>query len=206
MRRKGDSKFIKVYQSTRKLLHLHPSLLCQLVIFIVVNMYIRPACFEDLPVIVAIYNASIPGRLATADTEPVTVAARGTWFHDHSPERRPLLVAEDERGIAGWLSFRSFYGRPAYHATVELGYYVAPDRQRQGVGRLLLNEAVSRSSRLKVRTLLAFVFGHNAPSLRLLKQSGFSQWGLLPAVAEMEGREYDVLIMGRRVVAAGDGQ
>lgn len=168
-------------------------------------MQIRHACDEDLPAIVAIYNASIPGRLATADTEPVTVTAREPWFRDHVPERRPLLVAEDGQGIAGWLSFRSFYGRPAYHATVELGYYVAPDRQRQGVGWLLLNEAVSRAPRLAVRTLLAFVFGHNAPSVRLLEKFGFAQWGLLPAVAELDGREYDVLIMGRRVVAAGSG-
>ncbi len=168
------------------------------------NMHIRYATHQDLPDIVAIYNASIAGRMATADTQPVTVAARETWFRDHDPERRPLLVAEDARGIAGWLSVRSFYGRPAYHATVELGYYVAPDRRGQGVGRLLLGEALSRAPGLGVRTLLAFVFVHNAPSVGLLEAFGFARWGLLPAVAEMDGREYDVLIMGRRVVAAAD--
>ena len=162
-------------------------------------MHIRSARYQDLPAIVDIYNASIPGRLATADTEPVTVEQREGWVHDHRPEQRPLWVAGDEHGIAGWLSVRSFYGRPAYHATVELGYYVAPDRQRQGVGRMLLAEAVVRAPDWEVRTLLAFVFGHNEPSVRLLAEFGFTQWGLLPAVAEMDGREYDVLIMGRRV-------
>lgn len=165
------------------------------------NMHIRYAVRDDLPVVVAIYNASVAGRMATADTEPVTVATRETWFREHDPERRPLLVAEDARGIAGWLSVRSFYGRPAYRATVELGYYVAPDRQRQGVGRLLLGEALSRAPEWEVRTLLAFAFAHNAPSVGLLEQFGFARWGLLPAVAEMDGREYDVLIMGRRVAA-----
>lgn len=170
-------------------------------------MRIRHARYEDLSAIVSIYNASIPGRLATADTEPVTVAARTAWFHDHNPEHRPLWVAEDERGIAGWLSVRSFYGRPAYHATVELGYYVAPDRQRQGVARLLLTEAVSHAPDWGVRTLLAFVFGHNEPSVRLLTAFNFTQWGLLPAVAELDDREYDVLIMGRRLArtAGEDG-
>lgn len=168
-------------------------------------MRIRPACYQDLPAIIAIYNASIPGRLATADTEPVTVEQREAWFHDHRPERRPLWVAEDEQGIAGWLSVRSFYGRPAYHATVELGYYVAPACQRQGVGRMLLAEAVACAPGLGVRTLLAFVFRHNEPSVRLLTQFGFTQWGLLPMVAEMDGREYDVLIMGRRLATDESG-
>ena len=77
------------------------------------NMHIRYATHQDLPDIVAIYNASIAGRMSTADTQPVAVAARETWFRDHDPERRPLLVAEDARGIAGWLSVRPFYGRPA---------------------------------------------------------------------------------------------
>lgn len=165
-------------------------------------MHIRYAVPDDLPAIVAIYNASIAGRMATADTEPVTVAARETWFREHDPARRPLLVAEDARGIAGWLSFSSFYGRPAYRATAELGYYVAPDRQRQGVGRLLLGEALSRAPKLELRTLLAFVFAHNAPSVRLLEQFDFVRWGLLPAVAELDGREYDLLIVGRRVGTA----
>lgn len=163
------------------------------------NCWIRHAHSEDLPAIVAIYNASIAGRQATADTEPVTVAARTPWFSDHCPNRRPLLVAEDERGIAGWLSLRSFYGRPAYHATVELGYYVAPDRQRRGIGRLLLTEAVARAPGCGIKTLLAFVFAHNTPSVRLLTAFDFTPWGRLPAVAELDGQEYDVLIMGRRL-------
>ncbi len=37
-------------------------------------MIIRDAVESDLPGILSIYNAAIPGRLATADTEPVTRA------------------------------------------------------------------------------------------------------------------------------------
>src|SRR5437773_2631091 len=36
-------------------------------------MTVRDATEADLPAIVAIYNAAIPGRTATADLEPVTV-------------------------------------------------------------------------------------------------------------------------------------
>ena len=46
-------------------------------------MRIRHALYEVLPIIVAIYNASNPGRLSTADTDPVTVTAREGRIHDH---------------------------------------------------------------------------------------------------------------------------
>jgi len=35
-------------------------------------MTIREATASDLPAIVAIYNESIPGGMATADLEPIT--------------------------------------------------------------------------------------------------------------------------------------
>ena len=46
---------------------------------------------------------------------------------------------------------------------------------------------------------MAFVFGHNAPSLRLFERAGFARWGHLPRVARLDGIERDLLILGRRV-------
>jgi L-amino acid N-acyltransferase YncA len=160
---------------------------------------VRHATPADLPAIVAIYNASIPGRLATADTEPVTVDQRREWFADFNPASRPLWVAETGGKLTGWLSLRSFYGRPAYHRTVETGVYVAPEAQRRGIARTLLGHAIDSAPSLGIATLLAFVFGHNEASLALFRNAGFSDWGVLPRVAELDGRERDLLILGRRV-------
>jgi phosphinothricin acetyltransferase len=160
---------------------------------------IRDAREADLPRIVAIYNEAIPGRRATADTAPVSVASRQPWFDEHTPTRRPLWVAERERVIVGWLSFQSFYGRPAYAATAEVSVYVSGDAQRGGVGRVLLAHAVERAPDLGLTTLVAFVFGHNDPSLRLFERHGFARWGHLPRVARLDGVERDLVILGRRV-------
>ena len=62
---------------------------------------VRDATWEVLPRIVEIYNASISGRLATSDLEPVPVEIRRDWFTSHSPERHPLWVGEVE-GL-GWI-------------------------------------------------------------------------------------------------------
>ncbi|MEP7329009.1 MAG: N-acetyltransferase family protein [Betaproteobacteria bacterium] len=163
-------------------------------------MSIRVAQPADLPAIVAIYNASIPGRMATADTSPVTVADRADWFAEFNPERRPLWVyCNATQELVGWLSLRSFYGRPAYHATAEIGTYVAPAARRSGVARQLLDHALHHAPALGLKSLLAFVFGHNQPSIALFESVGFTSWGRLPGVAELDGVERDLIILGRRL-------
>jgi phosphinothricin acetyltransferase len=159
---------------------------------------IRLARTDDLHRIVEIYNSSIPGRLATADTEPVTVASRTHWFASHGA-RRPIWVEERERIVEGWLSLGDFYGRPAYAATAELSVYVAPEAQRQGVASRLVAHAIEHAPGCGVTTLLGFVFAHNAPSLALLGRHGFERWGELPRVALLDGVERDLAIVGRRV-------
>jgi L-amino acid N-acyltransferase YncA len=163
-------------------------------------MPIRHAQTADLTSIVAIYNASIPGRMATADTAPVSVADREPWFREFDPRSRPLWVSAPAPGpIAGWLGLRSFYGRPAYAATVEVAVYVDPAARRRGVAGGLLAHAIAAAPALGVRTLLGFVFAHNAPSLALFGRVGFAAWGRLPRVAELDGVRRDLCILGLAV-------
>ncbi len=166
------------------------------------NTRIRNATIDDLPAIVAIYNAAIPGRMATADTEPVSVESRLDWFREHTPTARPLWVLEHDGNVAAWLSFQSFYGRPAYHATAELSVYVSPVYRRAGHARELLVEALRRAPEFGLKTLLGFIFGHNAPSLKLFESFGFRRWAFMPAVAELDGIERDLVIVGLRLPRA----
>ncbi len=164
---------------------------------------LRDAIAPDLPTIVAIYNDTIGSRTVTGDLEPVSVESRRDWFHSHDPNLRPLWVAEADGTVVGWLGFRSFYGRAAYHATAEISIYIAASHRRQGLGRELLKQAIARSSALGIKTLLGFIFAHNHPSLRLFEQFGFERWGYLPRVAEMDGVERDLVIVGLRVGNGG---
>jgi L-amino acid N-acyltransferase YncA len=159
---------------------------------------IRHAHIDDLAQIVAIYNASIPGRMATADTDSVTVEQRLPWFREFATTGRPLWVFAAVSAVEGWLSLRSFYGRPAYQATVEVAVYVAPAARRRGIAQHLLDHALREGPALGINTLLAFVFAHNAPSLSLFRRAGFAAWGTLPGVALLDGVERDLSILGRR--------
>jgi len=159
----------------------------------------RTATRSDLSQIVEIYNSTIPSRMVTADTEPVSVESRVHWFEEHTPNLRPLWVVEDAGRVVAWLSFSSFYGRPAYARTAELSLYVHEALRKRGFGSYLLAQALANAPTLKVDTLLGFIFGHNEPSLGLFQRFGFLRWGELPKVAALDGIERDLIIVGRRV-------
>jgi len=162
-------------------------------------MTFRDASEADLPAIVAIYNSIIPGRMVTADLEPVTVASRLPWFEAHDPARRPIWVAEDNGAVCAWLSFDTFFPRAAYDGTVMIGLYVAEKHRRAGLGRRLLERAIEHAPKLGVTTLLGYIFAHNEPSLRLFASFGFERWAHLPRIAKLDADERDLLILGKRV-------
>ena len=159
----------------------------------------RTAIRSDLPQIVEIYNSTIPSRIVTADTEPVSVEGRVHWFEEHTPDRRPLWVVESAGRIAAWLSFSNFYGRLAYAKTTEVSVYVHEAFRKRGFGSFLLAQALAHAPTLGVDTLLGFIFGQNEPSLALFQRFGFERWGKLPKVALLDGIERDLIILGRRV-------
>jgi len=168
---------------------------------------IRDAVVGDLPAIVGIYNSTISSRIVSADTELISVDERSDWFREHEPSRRPIWVMEDGGEVAGWLSLSDFYdARPAYHTTAEIGVYVREDYRGKGVGRHLLNEAISRAPALGLKTLTAGAFAHNEASVRLFEGMGFRKWAHFPRVAELDGVERDLIVMGFRLDEQVDGK
>lgn len=160
---------------------------------------IRDAELTDLPAIVDIYNSTVPGRMVTADTEPVSVEGRIPWFNEHSPSFRPLWVAEYDGHICGWISFQSFYGRPAYNATAEISIYLEAKFRGKKLGKILLQKAIVSCPVLNIKTLLGFIFAHNEPSINLFKSFGFEKWAHFPHIAELDGIERDLVILGKRI-------
>lgn len=168
-------------------------------------MTIRDAVESDLPAIVDIYNATVPTRMVTAELEPTTVEARLPWFHGHTPDRHPFWVLEIDGQIAGWLSVQSFLPRCAYRGTVEVSVYVNEKFRRRGVARALLEQAIVRAPSLGINALIGHIFAHNEPSLKLFEGLGFQRWGLLPAIARLDDRARDLVVVGRHCGGARDG-
>lgn len=160
----------------------------------------RNAQLEDLSVIVAIYNSTIASRMVTADTTPVTVDSKVTWFYEHNTATRPLWIIENDIDeIIGWVSFQSFYGRPAYNATAEISIYLNNTQRGKGIGKQVLQYCLLHAPKYKITTLLGFIFAHNKPSLKLFSYFGFEQWGMLPNIALLDGNERSLIILGKRI-------
>lgn len=154
---------------------------------------------QDLAKIVATYNSTIASKLVTADLEPVSTESRQAWFDAHSPEKRPLWLVQHQGNYAGWMSFNSFYGRPAYDGTVEVSIYLEENARGLGLGKACLEKAMEACPDLGINTLLGFIFDHNKPSLKLFYSKGFEKWAHLPKVANMGDAERGLIILGKRV-------
>lgn len=154
-------------------------------------MRIRDASADDLPIVEAIYNASV-GALG-----PGPVASRQAWFEHHRPDSYPLRVLEMEGEVVGWVGLEPFYGLPTHGHTAEISLYLDRDHLGQGLGRRLRDDGLERARALGFVTLLACVHTHNEPCIRLLHGAGFQEWGTLPDIAEMDGNRYNLRIFGR---------
>ncbi|BAP31354.1 GNAT family acetyltransferase [Chryseobacterium sp. StRB126] len=164
------------------------------------NIQFRNAELADLNKIVAIYNSTIASRMVTADVEEVSVESKIQWFNEHNSETRPLWIVEDLDGqIVGWVSFSSFHERSAYSGTVEVSIYLDESCRGKGYGKTILQYCIDNAGKFGINNLVALIFLHNEPSLKLFRHFGFEDWGTLPDVAVLDGIERSLKILGRRI-------
>ncbi|MDO8999317.1 MAG: N-acetyltransferase family protein [Bacteroidota bacterium] len=157
------------------------------------------ASINDLPKIVATYNSTVASRIVTADLEPVSVESKMDWFNNHNQNKRPLWIVTIDGEYAGWMSFNSFYGRPAYDGTVEVSIYLEEKSRGKGLGNICLQKAIDFAPSLEIKNLLGYIFGHNGPSLNLFYKFGFQKWAHLPGIANMDGILRDLIIVGKKL-------
>jgi RimJ/RimL family protein N-acetyltransferase len=76
--------------------------------------------------------------------------------------------------------------------TAELGYWIAPDHQRQGYGTEAVELLVGHGfDQLGLHRIGARVFAFNDPSARLLERVGFRHEGTLRETAFLDGEYHD---------------
>ena len=163
-------------------------------------MPIRHAKTDDLAAIIAIYNSTIPSRQVTADLQPVSVDERQTWFDAHQRAHRPMVVyCDDQDRVLAWATFSDYYNRAAYDISAEISIYVDEQQRGKKLGQTLLDYMLDSAPGLGIKNVIAVIFAHNTPSIALFEKYGFSLWGTLPRVCELDEMEADIVLLGKRL-------
>jgi L-amino acid N-acyltransferase YncA len=160
---------------------------------------VRTATRQDAATIAEIYNAGIRARTATFETRERTAGEIESWFDS----RYPILVAELEGRVVGWIAASSYRGRDCYAGIAEFSVYVHPAMQRRRVADSLMGEFLATLERSGFWKVLSRIFPENAASLALCRRHGFRVVGTYERHGKLEGGWRDCVIVERLLGDAG---
>ena len=153
----------------------------------------RDVHLSDAKAITDIYNVYVTQSTATFETEPVTTAEMRRRVEEISAAH-PYFVYEEEGHVVGYCYAHPWRERAAYRHTWETTVYLAPGRERRGLGRLLMEHLIAACRDAHdCHVLIACITAENAPSIRLHERLGFRQVSRFEQVGRKQGRWLDVV-------------
>jgi L-amino acid N-acyltransferase YncA len=164
---------------------------------------IRNAEESDMPAIQAIYWHHVMhgfGSFEEAAPDVTEMTRRWCLICDQG---LPFLVGVIDGSVLGYAYVGPFRPRSAYRHTIEDSIYISPDAQRRGIGRLLLEELITRCTDMGFRQMVAVIGDSgNMASIKLHLAMGFRYAGSLLSVGFKFGSWVDSVMMQR---ALGEG-
>lgn len=162
------------------------------------SVQIADATDADATAIQAIYADEVLHRAATFEEEPPSTDEMIRRMRAVVAHGYPYLVARQGNRVVGYSYASAYRARPAYRFSIENSVYIAPDCQRQGVGRALLGELIERCENGPWQQMVA-VIGDSANhgSIALHTAMGFEMVGTLQRVGFKHNRWVDTVLMQR---------
>ena len=158
------------------------------------ELRIRPAAAGDAPAIARIYNEGIRGRGATFETRERTPDEILSWFGD---PRHPVLAAELEGRVVGWVAASTYRARECYAGIAEFSVYVAGEARGRRVGDALMAAFIPACQAAGLWKVLSRIFPENTASRALCARHGFREVGVYERHAQLDGAWRDVVIVER---------
>lgn len=107
----------------------------------------------------------------------------------------PQFVALCGLTVVGWCDIVRLYPHPGYEHNGRLGIGVVAAWRGRGLGRGLLEQALSAASGAGFRRVELEVYASNTAALSLYKSCGFTVEGVKRAMRLLDGRVDDVVLM-----------
>ena len=159
---------------------------------------IRPAQPRDLAVITRIYDHAVRHGTASFEIEPPDESEMARRYETMRAGGYPYLVAELGGEITGYAYAGPYRARPAYHWSVEDSIYIAPQSQRRGIGRALLERLIVDAEAGGFRQMIAVIGDSaNTASIELHRTAGFRMVGTFENVGFKFDRWLDSVLMQR---------
>lgn len=151
-------------------------------------MLLRDASHSDLLSILDIYNDAIINTTAVYSYEPHTMEMRQQWYDDKISKGIPVIVADIDGRVVGFISYGPFRAWPAYKYSVEHSVYVDREFRNQGIAKKLLIRLIEVVSKKDIHTLIAGIDADNSASIHLHQQLGFQDAGHFSEVGYKFGK------------------
>ncbi len=159
---------------------------------------LRTATSADTEAIAEIFAHYVTTSVATFEETPPTAGQWRSRLAELAASGLPVLVAEVDGTVVGYAYASPWRPKPAYRHTVEDTVYLAPGRQGQGLGRLLLDALLEACAAAGVRQVIAVIADTGDPaSAALHYRCGFTEAGRLSEVGHKHGRWVDTLLLQR---------
>lgn len=152
---------------------------------------IRIARPDDAEGVLAIYAPVVRDTAISFETEVPDIAEMRRRIAT-TLATYPWLVAEDARGIAGYVYASRYAERLAYRWSVIVTAYVRADQRGRGVGKALYRALFDELRRLGYCQAFAGITQPNAASVALHESLGFTRVGIYANAGHKLGRWHDV--------------
>jgi L-amino acid N-acyltransferase YncA len=162
------------------------------------SIVVRPSLPSDIPTITAIYAHAVRHGTATFEIEPPDEAEMAARHRALIEGGFPYFVAEIDGVPAAFAYAGPYRLRPAYRFSVEDSIYVAVERHRRGIGRMLLSRLIAEAEARGFRQMIAVIGdSQQAASIALHRSAGFEYVGTLKSVGFKFDRWLDSVLMQR---------
>jgi len=148
---------------------------------------------QDWASVSKIYSEGIATGIATFETE---VPSFDVWNEKFIKKCRIVAVLDNK--VVGFAVLSQVSKRKVYKGVAEVTVYVAQEKRRKGIGKLLLDTLVNESEKEGFWTLQAGIFSENISSIEMHKKCGFRVVGIREKIGKRNNKWHDNHFLERR--------
>jgi L-amino acid N-acyltransferase YncA len=158
---------------------------------------IRPAQAPDAPAMAGIFAQAVTAGEGTFETRAPGPESFARAIRDGD---MITLVATAERAVVAWARLHPYTPSRAGIGLYQL--YVARSYGGEGLGRLVLEDLVSRAEAAGYFKVVGRIFASNQPAIRVAEACGFHHVGIHRRHGQVNGHWQDVVVVERLLGAA----